>query len=132
MVLPVAARKPETNSDCFALTPAPSEIAAIPAPTNVGVLGMTRTTGFAVPRPCSINEIFLPAAKVITTAELLMDPLISSRVAAISCGLTTRSNASAFETFVATSSTLIPYLALNSSARSLRFSEMVMESGEVP
>ena len=132
ITVPVAARKPSTNSRCASVTPAPIDAAAIPFPTKVGVFGITRITGLLVPRQLLINEIVLPAAKVITTAFGLIDPLISSRTVAISCGFTTNKSAPAPETLTLRSAALIEYFEISSCARSSRFSEIVMRSGLTP
>ena len=80
----------------------------MPTPTNEGVFGITRITGLFVPRCDEINEVLLPAANVITSAPALIEPLISSNTAAMSCGLTTSSKTSLPLTLVARSQTQIP------------------------
>jgi hypothetical protein len=59
-----------------------------------------------------MNEIVLPAAKVITTAFGLIEPLISSRTVAMSCGFTTNKSASASETLVLRIAALIEYFEI--------------------
>ena len=80
----------------------------MPTATSAGVFGITRITGLSVPRCDEINEVLFPAANVMTSAPALIEPLISSRTEAISCGFTTKSSTSLALTLVDRSHAHIP------------------------
>ena len=74
----------------------------------VAVFGMTRITELGLPKLLVMKSIFLPAAKLTTTAPGFIAAPTSAKTAAISCGLTTKRTASASRTLSAISEIKIP------------------------
>ena len=79
-----------------------------------------------------MKSIFLPAAKLTTTAAGLIALPTSANTEAISCGLTTKRTASASRTASAISAIEIPYWLVSSTARSVRFSQTAILVGVSP
>ena len=132
MVLPAALRKPVTKSLCSAVTLCELETADMPSPNRIGEFGITRIIGFVFPITSSINEMLFPAAKVTISASGLICSFTSDKTSPKSCGFTTKSNTWAVETLLTTSFELIEYVLVNSSTRSERFSEIVIDFGFMP
>ena len=98
----------------------------------VAVLGITRIIELGFPKLLVMKSIFLPAAKLTTTAAGLISLPISAKTEAISCGFTTKRTASASRTLSAISVIEIPYRLVSSVARSARFSQTAILAGVSP
>ena len=120
--LPVEAIRDSASARCPSSQCEPGEMAAMPSSTSAGVLGMTRTTATPSGTRDSMKAVVMPAARLTSSWPGRSSPAISSRTAAMSCGLTTSATVSALRAASALETTATPYCSSSSRARSGRFS----------